>query len=160
MAALEAHFQAHHHELAAIILEPLMQGAAGMAFYDPAYLLAVRRLCDQYQVHWIADEIATGFGRTGTMFAHQQAVGPDGLAVKPDFICLSKGITGGVLPLSVVLTTDAVYQAFWDERVAHGFLHSHSYTGNPLACAAALAVLDTFAHIDPQGRDQIGRAHV
>jgi adenosylmethionine-8-amino-7-oxononanoate aminotransferase len=157
VTALQAYFEAHHHELAAIILEPLMQGAAGMGFYAPAYLAAVRRLCDQYSVHWIADEIATGFGRTGTMFAHQQALDAQGQSVKPDFICLSKGITGGVLPLSVVLTTDAVYQAFWDDRSSHGFLHSHSYTGNPLACSAALAVLDTFAHIDPQGLDQLAR---
>ena len=155
--ALEAWLAQHHADTAAIILEPLVQGAAGMAMHDPAYLVAVRRLCDQYQVHWIADEIAVGFGRTGTLFAHQQAVGPDGQAVRPDFICLSKGLTGGVLPLSAVLTTDAVYQAFWDDRVAHGFLHSHSYTGNPLACRAALAVLDTFAAQDAQGRDVLAR---
>ncbi len=160
VATLEAHFAAHHHELAAIILEPLMQGAAGMGMYAPDYLLAVRRLCDQHQVHWIADEIATGFGRTGSLFAHQQAVGADGQHVKPDFICLSKGLTGGVLPMSVVLTTDAVFDAFWDERSSHGFLHSHSYTGNPLACSAALAVLDTFAHIDPQGLDQLAHNRV
>jgi adenosylmethionine-8-amino-7-oxononanoate aminotransferase len=157
VTALEAYFAAHHHELAAIILEPLMQGAAGMGMYAPDYLVAVRRLCDQHQVHWIADEIATGFGRTGTLFAHQQALGPDGQAVKPDFVCLSKGLTGGVLPMSAVLTTDDVYAAFWDDRSSHGFLHSHSYTGNPLACSAALAVLDTFAHVDPQGRDQLAR---
>jgi len=157
IAALEATLAARHHELAAIILEPLMQGAAGMGFHDPAYLVAVRTLCDRFGVHWIADEIATGFGRTGTMFAHQQAIGADGQAVKPDFICLSKGITGGVLPLSAVLTTDAVYQAFWDDRTAHGFLHSHSYTGNALACSAALAVLDTFAQCDAQGQDQLMR---
>ncbi|MFN3617155.1 MAG: adenosylmethionine--8-amino-7-oxononanoate transaminase [Aquabacterium sp.] len=155
--ALEAWLAQHHAETAAIILEPLVQGAAGMAMHDPAYLVAVRRLCDQYEVHWIADEIAVGFGRTGTLFAHQQAVGPDGQAVRPDFICLSKGLTGGVLPLSAVLTTDVVYQAFWDDRVAHGFLHSHSYTGNPLACRAALAVLDTFAARDAQGRDVLAR---
>ncbi len=155
--ALEAWLAQHHAETAAIILEPLVHGAAGMAMHDPAYLVAVRRLCDQYQVHWIADEIAVGFGRTGTLFAHQQAVGDDGQPVRPDFICLSKGLTGGVLPLSAVLTTDAVYQAFWDDRVAHGFLHSHSYTGNPLACRAALAVLDTFAARDAQGRDVLAR---
>jgi adenosylmethionine-8-amino-7-oxononanoate aminotransferase len=155
--ALETWLAQHHDETAAIILEPLVQGAAGMAMHDPAYLVAVRRLCDQYEVHWIADEIAVGFGRTGTLFAHQQAVGLDGQAVRPDFICLSKGLTGGVLPLSAVLTTDAVYQAFWDDRVAHGFLHSHSYTGNPLACRAALAVLDTFAALDAQGRDVLTR---
>ena len=155
--ALAAWLAEHHDDTAAIILEPLVQGAAGMGMHDPAYLVAVRELCDRYEVHWIADEIAVGFGRTGTMFAHQQAVGADGQPVRPDFICLSKGLTGGVLPLSVVLSTDAVYQAFWDERVAHGFLHSHSYTGNPLACRAALAVLDTFAAVDDQGRDVLAR---
>jgi adenosylmethionine---8-amino-7-oxononanoate aminotransferase len=155
--ALAAYLAAHHMHTAAIILEPLVQGAAGMAMYEPGYLLAVRRLCDQYQVHWIADEIAVGFGRTGTMFAHQQAVAPDGIAVKPDFICLSKGLTGGVLPLSAVLTTDAVYAAFYDDRTAHGFLHSHSYTGNPLACRAALAVLDTFAQRGADGLDVLAR---
>ncbi|MFZ2988397.1 aminotransferase class III-fold pyridoxal phosphate-dependent enzyme, partial [Ideonella sp.] len=126
--ALAAYLAAHHEDTAALILEPLVQGAAGMAMYSPDYLLAVRRLCDQYEVHWIADEIAVGFGRTGTLFAHQQAVGADGVAVKPDFICLSKGLTGGVMPLSAVLTTDEVYAAFWDDRTTHGFLHSHSYT--------------------------------
>lgn len=151
--ALAAYLAEHHEHTAALILEPLVQGAAGMAMYSPDYLLAVRRLCDQYEVHWIADEIAVGFGRTGTMFAHQQAILPDGASVRPDFICLSKGLTGGVLPLSAVLTTDEVYAAFWDDSVAHGFLHSHSYTGNPLACRAALAVLDTFAARDAQGRD-------
>jgi len=157
VAALEAHLAEHHASLAALILEPLVQGAAGMAVYDPAYLVAVRQLCDRYEVHWIADEIAVGFGRTGTLFAHQQAVQADGQPVRPDFICLSKGLTGGVLPLSVVLTTDAVYQAFWDDRVAHGFLHSHSYTGNPLACRAALAVLDAFAARDADGLDVLAR---
>ena len=92
-----------------------------------------RALCDRYEVHLVVDEIAVGFGRTGTMFAHQQA------GIRPDFICLSKGLTGGTLPLSAVLTTDAVYAAFYDDDVARGFLHSHSYTGNPLACRAALA---------------------
>ncbi|WP_374318281.1 adenosylmethionine--8-amino-7-oxononanoate transaminase [Aquabacterium sp.] len=155
--SLASYLAAHHADTAAIILEPLVQGAAGMGMYSPDYLVAVRRLCDQYQVHWIADEIAVGFGRTGTMFAHQQAIGPGGQAVKPDFICLSKGLTGGVMPMSTVLTTDAVYAAFWDDRTVHGFLHSHSYTGNPLACRAALAVLDTFAARDAQGQDVLAR---
>lgn len=158
--ALAAYLAEHHAHTAALILEPLVQGAAGMAMYAPEYLLAVRRLCDQYEVHWIADEIAVGFGRTGKMFAHQHAVLPDGGHVKPDFICLSKGLTGGVLPLSAVLTTDEVYAAFWDDRVVHGFLHSHSYTGNPLACRAALAVLDTFAAHDEQGLDVLARNRV
>ena len=129
----------HHQRVAAIIVEPLVQGAAGMAMYDSAYLRRVRELCDQYQVHMIADEIAVGFGRTGTMFACEQA------AIKPDMVCLSKGITGGYLPLSAVLTTDVVYNAFYADSTAHGFLHSHSYTGNPLACRAALATLAIFA---------------
>ncbi len=158
--ALAAYLAEHHAHTAALILEPLVQGAAGMAMYAPEYLLAVRRLCDQYEVHWIADEIAVGFGRTGKLFAHQHAVLPDGAPVKPDFICLSKGLTGGVLPLSAVLTTDEVYAAFWDDRVAHGFLHSHSYTGNPLACRAALAVLDTLAARDAQGLDVLARNRV
>jgi adenosylmethionine-8-amino-7-oxononanoate aminotransferase len=161
--ALAAYLAEHHPRTAALILEPLVQGAAGMAMYAPEYLLAVRRLCDRYEVHWIADEIAVGFGRTGTMFAHQQAALPDGdgsAHVKPDFICLSKGLTGGVLPLSAVLTTDEVYAAFYDDRTAHGFLHSHSYTGNPLACRAALAVLDTFAARDAQGLDVLARNRI
>ncbi|AUH52729.1 adenosylmethionine--8-amino-7-oxononanoate transaminase [Chromobacterium sp. ATCC 53434] len=125
-------------EIAAVIVEPLVQGAAGMAMYDPVYLSELRRLCDQYQVHLIADEIAVGFGRSGSFFACQQA------GITPDFLCLSKGITGGFLPLSCVLTRDEIYQAFYHDEVARGFLHSHSYTGNALACAAALAVLDIF----------------
>jgi adenosylmethionine-8-amino-7-oxononanoate aminotransferase len=139
-ATLEAHLAVHAATTAALIVEPLVQGAAGMAMYHPAYLKRARELCDQYEVHLIADEIAVGFGRTGTMFACEQA------GVKPDFVCLSKGITGGYLPLSAVLTTDAVYQAFYGDETARGFLHSHSYTGNPLACRAALAVLDIFEH--------------
>jgi len=148
-AALEAHLAEHATTTAAFIVEPLVQGAAGMAMYHPAYLTRVRELCTRYQVHLIADEIAMGFGRTGTMFACEQAPPPpfagSGLkTVRPDFICLSKGITGGYLPLSAVLTTDDVYSAFYGDATARGFLHSHSYTGNPLACRAALAVLDIF----------------
>ncbi|HEY0664309.1 MAG TPA: adenosylmethionine--8-amino-7-oxononanoate transaminase, partial [Thiobacillaceae bacterium] len=138
--ALETCLAEHAQTTAAIILEPLVQGAAGMAMYHPAYLRRARDLCEHHQVHLIADEIAVGFGRTGTLFACEQA------AIRPDFICLSKGITGGYLPLSAVLTTDAVYAAFWGDATARGFLHSHSYTGNPLACRAALAVLDIFEH--------------
>ena len=138
--ALEARFAEHADSIAAFIVEPMVQGAAGMAMYHPAYLARARDLCDRYQVHLIADEIAVGFGRTGTMFACEQA------GVRPDFICLSKGITGGYLPLSAVLTTDDVYAAFYGDATARGFLHSHSYTGNPLACRAALAVLDLFDH--------------
>ena len=136
--ALESYVAAHHADLAAFIVEPLVQCAAGMGMYHPAYLRRVREICNQYEVHLIADEIAVGFGRTGTMFACEQA------NVTPDFICLSKGITGGYLPLSAVLTTDKVYQAFYDNSTVRGFLHSHSYTGNPLACSAALATLAIF----------------
>jgi len=136
--ALEAHLAEHAATTAAFIVEPLVQGAAGMAMYHPVYLARARELCNRYQVHLIADEIAVGFGRSGTMFACEQA------AIRPDFICLSKGITGGYLPLSAVLTTDEIYAAFYDDATARGFLHSHSYTGNPLACRAALAVLDIF----------------
>jgi adenosylmethionine---8-amino-7-oxononanoate aminotransferase len=132
-------YLAHHHaDIAAFIIEPLIQCAGGMGMYSPVYLKRVREICTKYQVHLIADEIAVGFGRTGTMFACEQA------EIKPDFICLSKGITGGYLPLSVTLTTDEVYQAFYDDSVVRGFLHSHSYTGNALACSAALATLAIF----------------
>jgi adenosylmethionine-8-amino-7-oxononanoate aminotransferase len=117
-----------------------VQGAAGMAMYDAAYLARARVLCDQYQIHLIADEIAVGFGRTGTFFAYEQA------KITPDFLCLSKGISGGYLPLSVVLTSDKIYNAFYADDVTRGFLHSHSYTGNPLACRAALATLEIFEH--------------
>ncbi|MEO8739715.1 MAG: adenosylmethionine--8-amino-7-oxononanoate transaminase [Casimicrobiaceae bacterium] len=140
--ALEAHFAEHHATTAALIVEPLVQGAAGMAMHDAVYLRRARELCDHYGVHLIADEIMTGMGRTGTMFGCEQA------GIAPDFLCLSKGLTGGYLPLSVVMTTDAVYSAFYDDDPARGFLHSHSYTGNALACAAALAVLDIFAEQD------------
>lgn len=136
--------------IAAVIVEPLVQCAGGMAMHDPGYLLAVRQLCDEFEVHLIADEIAVGCGRTGSFFAFEQA-GPSSGAhaqVWPDFICLSKGITGGTLPLSLVLSRDEIYASFLDDDVARGFLHSHSYTGNPLACRAALAVLDHFADDD------------
>ncbi len=136
--ALEQYIAANHEEISAFIVEPLVQCAAGMAMYAPIYLQRARSICSEYQVHLIADEIAVGFGRTGTMFACEQA------GIRPDFICLSKGITGGYLPLSVTLCTDEIYQAFYDDSTARGFLHSHSYTGNPLACSAALATLDIF----------------
>jgi adenosylmethionine-8-amino-7-oxononanoate aminotransferase len=141
-ADLEAYLVEHAASTAAVIVEPLVQGAAGMAMHHPIYLTRVRELCDRHQVHLIDDEIAMGFGRTGTMFAFEQA------GIRPDFICLSKGLTGGYLPLSAVLTTDMVYAAFYDDSAARGFLHSHSYTGNPLACRAALAVLDIFGQDD------------
>ncbi|MBK8569961.1 MAG: adenosylmethionine--8-amino-7-oxononanoate transaminase [Nitrosomonadales bacterium] len=148
-AQLETYLQRHHHNIAAFIIEPLVQGAAGMAMYHPVYLTRARELCDRYDVHFIADEIAVGMGRTGTMFACEQAEkslnrdnSDDGIS--PDFLCLSKGLSGGYLPLSVVMTTDTVYQAFYADKVTRGFLHSHSYTGNPLACRAALATLEIF----------------
>jgi adenosylmethionine---8-amino-7-oxononanoate aminotransferase len=134
--ALEAHLERHAAQTAALIVEPLVQCAGSMAMYDAAYLAEARSLCDRFEVHLIADEIAVGFGRTGTLFACEQA------GIAPDFLCLSKGLSGGYLPLSVVMTTDRVYEAFYDDKLARGFLHSHSYTGNPLACAAALAVLE------------------
>ena len=137
-AALERHLETHHESIAAFIVEPLIQCASGMVMYDPEYLRLARALCDRYEVHLICDEIAVGCGRTGTFFAHEQA------AIKPDFLCLSKGISGGYLPLSIVLTTDTVYAAFYDDATARGFLHSHSYTGNALACRAALATLNIF----------------
>jgi adenosylmethionine-8-amino-7-oxononanoate aminotransferase len=134
---LAQHLAEHHSQTAAFILEPQVQCANQMAMYHPLYLRRARALCDQYGVHLIADEIAVGFGRTGRFFA------TEGFA-RPDFICLSKGLSGGYLPLSVVLTRDEIYQAFYDDATARGFLHSHSYTGNPLACRAALATLDIF----------------
>ena len=146
-AALEAHLERHHEHIAALIVEPLVQCASGMAMYDPEYLRLARALCDRFAVHLICDEIAVGCGRSGTFFAHDQA------GIKPDFLCLSKGISGGYLPLSIVLTTDAVYGAFWDDATARGFLHSHSYTGNALACRAALATLDIFTEDDVIARN-------
>ena len=135
---LGAYLAQHQQTVAAVILEPLVQCAAGMAMYHPTYLREVRALCNQYSVHLIADEIAVGFGRTGTLFACEQA------GVTPDLMCLSKGITAGYLPLSAVLATEEIYAAFYADDMAHAFLHSHSYTGNPLACRAAIASLGLF----------------
>jgi adenosylmethionine-8-amino-7-oxononanoate aminotransferase len=136
--ALEQHLEAHHRETAAFIVEPLVQCAAGMAMHDPEYLRLARALCARYDVHFIADEIAVGFGRTGTFFAYEQA------GIVPDLLCLSKGLSGGYLPLSVVLATEPIYQAFYDHDLTRGFLHSHSYAGNTLACRAALEALKIF----------------
>jgi adenosylmethionine-8-amino-7-oxononanoate aminotransferase len=139
-AALRALLERHAAETAAVIVEPLVQCAGGMRMYHPVYLTLLRQACDEFGVHLIAEEIAVGFGRTGTLFACEQA------GITPDFLCLSKGLTGGYLPLSAVLTTAAVYEAFYDEYAKlNAFLHSHSYTGNPLACAAARATLSIFA---------------
>lgn len=154
-AAMAAALERHADELAAVIVEPLVQCAGGMRMYDPVYLQLLRAACDRYGVHLIADEIAVGFGRTGTLFACEQA------GIAPDFLCLSKGLTGGYLPLSAVLTGDEVYAAFYDEYVAQrAFLHSHSYTGNPLACAAALATLDIFATEPVLERNRVLAAHM
>ncbi len=137
--------------IAAVIVEPLIQCAAGMAMHDPFYLRGLRALCDQFRVHLIADEIAVGCGRSGSFFAFEQASPAESAAgleqppMWPDFITLSKGITGGTMALSVVLSTDEVYTALWDDAAAaRSFLHSHSYSGNPLACRAACAVLERF----------------
>lgn len=135
---MRALFEARADDLAAVIVEPLIQCAAGMAMHDPSYLTGLRALCDEFSVHLIADEIAVGCGRTGTFFACEQA------GIWPDFVCLSKGISGGYLPLSIVMTRDEIYAAFYHDDMTRAFLHSHSYTGNPLACRAALATLDLF----------------
>ncbi|MEO7062415.1 MAG: adenosylmethionine--8-amino-7-oxononanoate transaminase [Dokdonella sp.] len=136
LGELRCILERHAHETCAIIVEPLVQCAGGMRMYDASYLTGLRALCDEFNIHLIADEIAVGFGRTGTLFACEQA------GIAPDFLCLSKGLTGGTLPLSAVLTTGAIYAAFYAEYSAgKAFLHSHSYTGNPIACRAALATL-------------------
>ncbi|MFZ5555930.1 MAG: aspartate aminotransferase family protein [Pseudomonadota bacterium] len=189
--ALERELEQRHAEIAAFILEPLVQCAGQMAMHHPAYLRRARALCDRFDVHLIADEIAVGFGRTGTMFACEQGAadsaasetpgagsgagpsppparpdsgGPPAAGssktgpargVAPDLICLSKGLTGGYLPLSAVLATDAIYGAFYADQATRGFLHSHSYTGNPLACRAALATLDLFEQSDVLGANRV-----
>ena len=135
---LEELFATEHQHIAAIIVEPLVQCAGQMAMHSPEYLRLVRALCDRYEIHLIADEIAVGCGRSGKFFACEHA------DIWPDFLTLSKGISGGYLPLSLSLTTDKIYQAFYSDQTQQGFLHSHSYTGNPLACAAALACLEIF----------------
>ena len=122
-----------------MIVEPLVQGAAGMLIHPPGYLRAVRELCDRYGVLLICDEVATGFGRTGTMFACEQE------GVAPDLLCLAKGLTGGYLPLAATLATERIYEGFLGAPEEYRtFFHGHTYTGNPLACAAALANLDVF----------------
>lgn len=136
---MEKALEQNHEEVCAVIVEPLVQCAGYMRMYAPEYLTLLRKACDQYGVHLIADEIAVGFGRTGTLFGCEQA------DISPDFMCLSKGLTGGYLPLSVVMTTNTVYEAFYDDyEKLTAFLHSHSYTGNPLGCAAALGTLEIF----------------
>ncbi|WP_290635747.1 adenosylmethionine--8-amino-7-oxononanoate transaminase [Aquisalimonas sp.] len=154
-AHMEAALEAHAHETAAVIVEPLLQCATGMRMYDPVYLELLREACDRHGVHLIADEIATGFGRTGTLFACEQA------GIVPDFLLLSKGLTAGYLPLAVVLTSDHVYEAFYDDfATLRAFMHSHSYTGNPIACRAALATLDIFRDDDVIARNRALSAHM
>jgi adenosylmethionine-8-amino-7-oxononanoate aminotransferase len=132
-------FQKHHKDVSALIIEPLVQCAGYMKMHSPSFIKGLRELCNEFNIHLIADEIAVGFGRTGSMFACEQA------QIKPDFMLLSKGLTGGYLPLSLVLTTDEIYSAFYcDYQELKAFLHSHSYTANPLGIAAANATLDIF----------------
>jgi adenosylmethionine-8-amino-7-oxononanoate aminotransferase len=152
---MEALLAERHEEIAAVIVEPLVQCAGGMRMYHPIYLEKLRAACDRYGVHLIADEIAVGFGRTGTLFACEQA------GIRPDFMCLSKGLTGGFLPLSAVLTSETVYAAFYhDYDLTRGFMHSHSYTGNALCCAAALATLDLFEERDVLADNRIKAARM
>ena len=142
-------------EIAAFIIEPLIQGAGGMHMYHPLYITKAKKVCESYGVHLIADEIMTGFGRTGTMFGCEQA------EVTPDFMTLSKGLTGGYLPLAIVMTTNKVYNAFYCDYNDHkAFLHSHSYTGNPLACSAALATFELFEASDVLGDNRKKSAYI
>lgn len=153
-AEMEKALERHAGEVCAVVVEPLVQCAGSMRMYDPVYLKLLRQSCDRHHVHLIADEIAVGFGRTGTLFACEQA------GITPDFLCLGKGLTGGYLPLSACLATDEIYQAFYADYAAHkAFLHSHSYTGNPLACSAALATLDIFRDDDVINHNRRLAAH-
>jgi len=155
LVSLEEVLKEKADDIAAFIIEPLIQGAGGMHMYHPAYLVGARDLTQKYDVHLIADEIMTGFGRTGKMFACDHA------EISPDFMTLSKGLTGGYLPLSVVMTTNDVYQAFYCDYNEHkAFLHSHSYTGNPLACAAALATMEIFEQNDILGENEKKSAYI
>lgn len=133
----EKTFAKYGDETSAMLVEPLLQGSAGMKIYPPLYLKKLRELCDKYNVHLIADEIATGYGRTGKMFAFEHA------GVSPDIMCLSKGLTGGYMPMAMFVTTQKIYDAFYDDYgTGKAFMHSHTYSGNPLACSCANAVLD------------------
>ncbi|MDD3237249.1 MAG: adenosylmethionine--8-amino-7-oxononanoate transaminase [Candidatus Gastranaerophilales bacterium] len=131
-------FKYHHEEIAAMIVEPLVQGACGMRMYPPKYLKKLRALCDKYEILLIHDEVAMGFGRTGKMFAYEHA------GIEPDFVCLSKGITAGYLPLAVTITNDKIYKGFYSDDFMKAFFHGHSYTGNPLAAAIAVENLKIF----------------
>lgn len=155
LEGLEQILKAKAYQISALIIEPLIQGAGGMHMYHPEYLVGARALTKQYDVHLIADEIMTGFGRTGKMFACDHA------SISPDFMTLSKALTGGYLALSVVMTTDEIYRAFYCDYNEHkAFLHSHSYTGNPLACAAALATLEIFEKSDVLGENAKKSAYI
>jgi adenosylmethionine-8-amino-7-oxononanoate aminotransferase len=155
LGEMRAILERHAHEVCAIVVEPLVQCAGGMRMHDASYLTGLRALCDEFDVHLIADEIAVGFGRAGTLFACEQG------AIAPDFLCLSKGLTGGTLPLSAVLTTGRVYEAFYAEYSAgKAFLHSHSYTGNPIACRAALATLSVLRDEPVLERNRALAAHL
>ena len=137
--AMERLISRREEEVAAVVIEPLVQGAAGMITHPPGYLRAVRELCDRHGILLICDEVATGFGRTGTMFACEQE------GVSPDLLCVAKGLTGGYMPLAATLATERIYEAFLGSYSEFKtFFHGHTYTGNPLACAAALANLDVF----------------
>ncbi|WP_247600269.1 adenosylmethionine--8-amino-7-oxononanoate transaminase [Priestia flexa] len=137
----EKAFEKHGHETCAMIVEPILQGAAGMRIYPPRYLQKLRALCDEYGVLLIADEIATGFGRTGKMFACDYA------EITPDIMCISKGLTGGYMPMAITITSNQIYKAFYAEyKEGKAFMHSHTYSGNPLACSAALAVVNILKH--------------
>ena len=136
----EEQFKKYGDETCAMLVEPLLQGSAGMKIYPSLYLKKLRQICDKYNVHLLADEIATGFGRTGKMFAFDHA------GVSPDIMCLSKGLTGGYMPCAMFVTTQKIYDAFYaDYLEGKAFMHSHTYSGNPMACAAANAVLDIFS---------------
>ena len=152
--ALRVLLERHAGEICALILEPRVQCAGGMRMHDPLYLQRARHLCDAHRVFLIDDEIATGFGRTGSLFACEQA------GIQPDLLCLSKGLTGGFLPLAAVLATQAIYDGFLDDSRERAFLHSHSYTGNPLACAAALASLAIFDSDDVLARNRVTAARM
>ena len=155
LGELRAILERHARETCAIIVEPLVQCAGGMRMHDASYLTGLRALCDEFDVHLIADEIAVGFGRTGTLFACEQG------RIVPDFLCLSKGLTGGTLPLSAVLTTQRVFDAFYAEySTGKAFLHSHSYTGNPIACRAALATLSVLRDDSVIERNRALAAHL
>ena len=155
LGELRAILERDGRTISAVIVEPLVQCAGGMRMYDPSYLTGLRALCDEFGAHLIADEIAVGFGRTGTLFASEQG------AIAPDFLCLSKGLTGGTLPLSAVLTTKRVYDAFYAEySTGKAFLHSHSYTGNPIACRAALATLSVLRDEPVLERNRAFAAHL